>query len=42
MDLLEEIPSKLATIWKLFSEEEFRSAVSKYNNASTSKLDKLS
>ena len=41
MDLLEEIPSKLITSWKLFSEKEFRSAISKCNNVLTPGPDKL-
>jgi len=42
MDLLEEIPSISTTSWKPFSEEEFRSAILKYNNMSTPRPDKLS
>jgi len=42
MDLLEEVPNKLITRWKLFLEEEFTSTISKCNNSSTSRLDKLS
>ena len=40
--LLEKIPSKPITRWKLFSEEEFISVISKCNNLSTPGLDKLS
>ena len=42
MELLEKIPSKPITRWKLFSEEEFISVISKCNNLSTPGLDKLS
>ena len=42
-ELLKEIPSKLITRWKLFSEEEeFMSVILKYNNSLTPKPDKLS
>jgi len=42
MELLEEIPSKSIIRWKLFSEEEFTSAILKCNNLSTPGLDKFS
>ena len=41
LDLLEEIPSKQVTKWSPFLEEEFTSAIAKYNNLSTPGLDKL-
>jgi len=41
-ELLEEIPNKSVTHWTLFSKEEFKSSISKYNNALTPGLDKLS
>jgi len=41
MSLLEEIPSKPNTIWKLFSKEEFISSIKKCNNSLTPKPDKL-
>ena len=42
MKLLEEIPSKLITRWKLFSEKEFTSVILKCNNSLTSGPNKLS
>ena len=41
MSLLEEIPSKPNTIWKLFSKEEFISSIKKCNNSLTPEPDKL-
>jgi len=42
MEILNEILSKLSSPWVPFSEEEFISSISKYNNLSTSGPDKLS
>ena len=42
MDLLEELPNKPTTSQKSFSEDEFRSAISKCNNVLTPGPDKLS
>ena len=41
MSLLEEIPSKPNTIWKLFSKEEFISFIKKRKNSLTPEPDKL-
>jgi len=41
MEILNEILSKLSSPWVFFSEEEFISSISKYNNSSTSGPDKL-
>jgi len=40
--LLKEIPCKVIMKWNSFLKEEFISVIKKYNNLSTSKLDKLS
>lgn len=39
--MLEEIPSIHTLSWNSFSEKEFISSITKYNNSSTPKLDKL-
>ena len=40
--ILDEISNKQSMKWVLFSEEEFISSITKYNNLSTLDLDKLS
>ena len=42
LQLLEELPNKEITIWVLFSSNELRSIIEKYNNTSTSRPNKLS
>jgi len=39
--VLQEIVNKPVIKWSAFSEEKFTSAITKYNNSSTSELDKL-
>ena len=41
MNILDKIPSKLLLIWLSFSNEEFTSAIKKYNNSSTPGLNKI-
>jgi len=40
--VLEEVPNKTSTLWPLFSEEEFLTAINKCNNTLTPGPDKLS
>jgi len=40
--MLDKIPNKYPMKWNPFSEEEFVSSISKYNNSSTPGPDKLS
>ena len=40
-DILNEIPTSTSSSWLLFLEEEFTSAIVKYNNSSIPGLDKL-
>ena len=42
MEILDKIPSKISLPWVPFSEEEFISFISKYNNSLTPGPDKLS
>ena len=41
IDILDKIQNKLAPEWNLFSKEEFKIAISKYNNLLASGLDKI-
>ena len=41
VNILNEIGSKVTSFWKLFSKEEFRQVINKYNNSSVPGLDKL-
>ena len=41
LNLLEELESKPVKKWGSFLEEEFISAITKYNNSSTPGLDKV-
>ena len=40
-NILDEILFKPVAEWLSFSKKEFKSAISKYNNSSASKLDKI-
>jgi len=41
INVINEIGSKMTSLWELFSKEEFRQAINKCNNLSASGLDKL-
>ena len=42
VEIFDEIPEKLTSLWPLFSKKEFRIAIANCNNTSTPGPDKLS
>ena len=42
LEVLQEIANKPVMKWSFISDEEFTSAIAKYNNSSTLELNKLS